>query len=47
MEEDITIEVDRENNIIVVKDLRGNSVEIKTDFGSVSIQDCIDTLYCK
>lgn len=47
MEEDIIIEVYRENNTVVVKDSRGNSVEIETEFDSLSIQDCIDFLYCK
>lgn len=41
MKKDIIIEVYKENNVVIVKDLNKNSVQIETNFDELTIESCI------
>lgn len=41
MKKDVIIEVYVEDNVVIVKDLQGNSIQIETSFDTLTIEDCL------
>lgn len=45
MKKDVIIEVYVEDNVVVVKDLQGNSVQIESSFDTLTIEECMNYLF--